>query len=193
MPTALYSQEWQLHHLFQAQSNFGQGCYMFDNHYGAFFCDPAGQCGVLNGSGGTTVQFCLNLTWIPLHPYILSFCRASLDPDGNGIFEYYYVLRLEDLSTDVVQTETVPAGRVHDGAEHNFTIGRTANYWRDKVGSCLISMNGLNATEGDQARAWLKSYYLGEDTTDPSSGGDDGETAADEAASFFVELDIATS
>ena len=110
-PTAAYGQEWQVHHLFQAQSNFNQGIYLFDNYYGAFFCDPQGQCGVLNGSGGTTVLFCNNLTWIPLHPYILSFSRASLDPDGDGVFEYYYVLRLEDLSTDAVQTETVPAGR----------------------------------------------------------------------------------
>ena len=76
---------------------------------------------------------------------------------------------------------------MHDGADHTAMLGRSANYWRDHIGGPLIIHNGTNATEGDQARAWLRSWYTGESTSSES------ETSAGEDSTFFAELDIATN
>ena len=191
-PTADFDQEWQCHHIFQAQSNFGQGTYMFDLYYGAFLCDPSGACKVLNGSGGTTVTALSNMTWIPLRAYLVTFNRVLHDLDGDGNDEYCFYIRLEDLSDTTgatVSTEYTLAGRVHDGAEHTIMLGRSVNYWRDHIGGPMIIHNGTNATEGDQARAWLRSWYTGESTSSESSS----ETSALENATFFAELEIETT
>ena len=52
----------------------------------------------------------------------------------------------------------------------------------------MIVHNGTNATEGDQARAWLRGWYTGETTSSEESS-----TGAQENATFFAELDINTS
>ena len=191
-PTADFDQEWQCHHIFQAQSNFNQGTYMFDLYYGVFFCDPQGACKVLNGSGGATVTTLSNMTWIPLRPYLLTFNRLLHDLDGDGTDEYCFYIRLEDLSDTTgatVSTEYCLAGRAHDGAEHTIMMGRSINYWRDHIGGPMIVHNGTDSTEGDQARAWLRAWYTGETT----SSEEDTSTGAQEDATFFAELDIKVS
>ena len=97
-----------------------------------------------------------------------------------------FQMRLEDLVTDVVVTDTVQQGNNHPGSEQVWRLGHASTNFTHTQ-SCFIVHNGNDADHMATCQEWLRKKYLGTATAEESENG------VAEAAAFFVELDIASS
>ena len=131
----------------------------------------------------------LDFSLVPGRAYILTCERrdATQDYNGNGNIEgYEFHFRLEDLVTDVVTTDTVVQGNDHPGSEQVWRLGKASTHFFH-VQSCFIIHNGNDAEHMATCQSWLKNKFHG------TAVAEESENGIEENASFFVELDIATS
>ena len=89
-------------------------------------------------------------------------------------------------STDVVVTDTVQQGNNHPGSEQVWHLGHASTHFTPTQGPFIIH-NGNDADDKATCQEWLRNKFDGTATAEESENG------IEENASFFVELDIATS
>ena len=99
---------------------------------------------------------------------------------------YEFHFRLEDLVTDVVTTDTVVQGNDHPGTQQVWRLGKASTHFFHVQGPFIIH-NGNGAETMATCQSWLKNKF------DGTAVAEESENGIEEADSFFVELDIATS
>jgi len=88
--------------------------------------------------------------------------------------------------TDTVVSHTHQQGNNHPGTHKVWRLGSAATNFTHVQGPFIIH-NGNDADDQDTCREWLRKKFLG------TAVAEESENGVAEAASFFVELDIATS
>ena len=167
--------EWTLHHTFKAPNNLNDTGALFHFKYATMFYsggnftfwDPAIQN--------------LQLTYIPTRPYLLTLSQKLTGAQNARELHW----RLEDLTTNTVQTEVTSTG-LTGNTQHNWYISHSGSYFYHVSGPILVHQ-GIDATTVNNCQSWLKSKYAGEVTSSSST------TATSDPASFFVNLNILQS
>ena len=86
--------------------------------------------------------------------------------------------------TTSVTTDTVVQGNDHPGTQQVWRLGKASTHFFHVQGPFIIH-NGNDAENMATCQSWLRNTYNGTATAEESENG------VAEAASFFVELDVA--
>ena len=167
---------WQLHHtvIMPATASPSTGA-LFDCGECILGYEPTSGWFYYDNSNTKQV---LNTSWIPLRPYLISVSKELTGAQNAPELHF----RFEDLVTNTVVDEVVAQGPSTNGAVFTWTLGHQ-NYWFTHVAGPFVMCNGLDTTERDSMRGWLKSVYAGEETGSGSS-----ESTTDEPANFYGEI-----
>ena len=185
-PTGDLGEVFCVHSLFVTPPVQGTFSYLFDIYMLKLFTWDGGAI-AYKDLGGSNSE--LNFATIPGRAYILTAERrdATQDYNGNGNIEgYEFHFRLEDLVTDVVTTDTVVQGNSHPGTQQVWRLGKASTHFYHVQGPFVIH-NGNDAETMATCQSWLRNKY------DGTAVAEESENGIGEDASFFVELDIATS
>ena len=185
-PTGDLEETFCIHSLWVTPSTSGAHSYLFDVMMLKIFTWDGNTIGYKDDGGSNAV---LNFSTVPGRAYILTCERrdATQDYNGNGNIEgYEFHFRLEDLVTDVVTTDTVVQGNDHPGSEQVWRLGKASTHFFHVQGPFIIH-NGNDAENMATCQSWLRNKFNG------TAVAEESENGIEEAASFFVELDIATS
>ncbi len=185
-PTGDLEETFCIHSLWVTPSTSGAHSYLFDVMMLKIFTWDGNTIGYKDDGGSNAV---LDFSLVPGRAYILTCERrdATQDYNGNGNIEgYEFHFRLEDLVTDVVTTDTVVQGNDHPGSEQVWRLGKASTHFFHVQGPFIIH-NGNDAETMATCQSWLKNKF------DGTAVAEESENGIEENASFFVELDIATS
>ena len=185
-PTGDLEETFCIHSLWVTPSTSGAHSYLFDVMMLKIFTWDGNTIGYKDDGGSNAV---LGFSLVPGRAYILTCERrdATQDYNGNGNIEgYEFHFRLEDLVTDVVTTDTVVQGNDHPGSEQVWRLGKASTHFFHVQGPFIIH-NGNDAENMATCQSWLRNKFNG------TAVAEESENGIEENASFYVELDIATS
>ena len=188
-------EEWTLHSLLTMPSTMGAVVELFLHGSKYLWITTTGTGGIKIRDRNNSTLMISNLSYIPLRSYILSVQRRvgtadhgnGASDNNNGFDDYEFHWRLEDLSTNTVQTDISARGAARPaGGLNTWQFGRSTTHF-DQVQSCCIAYNGTDTTHYNNSISWLKSKFAGEST---DNSGSQETSSASEDAKWFLELDI---
>ena len=119
---------------------------------------------------------------IPLQDYIVTIRR--MDPDGDGIYEFF--TRLERLSTSTVVNGTgTPVGKP-TSQQSSMYLSMANEHFLNQTGVLgpLILFLGTDSGSVTNAESWIRNTYGGTNTS--------GAVTTPTDPTFFIELEIGT-